>query len=412
MKECTACQSCFPDSSHTCDRDGSPAKTTLPIEPIINGRYRLKRRVGGGSVSVVYLALDNSVGTDRAVKIILPDSVGHNASVSERFLRQAKEAFALRHPNIVSVTDSGLIDGLLPFIVMDFIPAASLKEVLAGHGPLSPSQALAYISAIGEGLEFAHARGIFHGDLKPRNILIQQERPVAAGIKIADFGLSVIKSGKIHEATQRQGSGILRSPLYLAPEEWSEEESDARSDIYSLGVILYQMLTGQVPFKGKSIPAIMKAHLMEPPPRITGRFPEISAVVETVVLHALEKDPAKRPQTVESFVEEFRSALINETGPVDFEKTIVLTNAVRGQAVLESFDGVDNADADDDLRNPEFEMTIVNGLTDDDVDEAEEELEVGPKPLFGAMQPIMLAAGVVLVIVLIGIGVYYSRMSQ
>ena len=412
MKECTVCQSCFPDSAQTCDRDGSPVKTTLPIDPLINGRYHLKKRVGGGSVSVVYLANEDSAGIERAVKIILPDAVGHSASVAERFLGQAKEAFALRHPNIVNVTDSGLIDGLLPFIVVDFIPAASLKEVLSGRGPLAPAEALEYVSAIGEGLEFAHARGIFHGDLKPRNILVQHERPVAEAIRIADFGLSVIKSGKIHEATQGQGSGILRSPLYLAPEEWSEEESDARSDIYSLGVILYQMLTGQVPFKGKSIPAIMKAHLMEPPPRIAGRFPEISADVETVVLHALEKDPAKRPQTVESFVEEFRTALNDEAGAVDFDKTIVLTNA--------SFDVVDHADAGDDLRQPDFEMTIVNGLAEDEVDEVaeefeeefEEDVEVGPKPLLGALQPFMLAAGVVLVIVLIGIGIYYSRMSQ
>ncbi len=392
MKECTVCQSCFPDSAQTCDRDGSPAKTTLPIEPTIHRRYHLKRRVGAGSVSVVYLAFDETAGAECAVKIILPDSVGHSATVSERFLRQAKDAFALRHPNIVNVTDSGLIDGLLPFIVMDFIPAATLKEVLSGRGPIPPAEALEYLSAIGDGLEFAHVRGIFHGDLKPRNILVQQERPVDEAVKIADFGLSVIKSGKIHEATQGEGSGILRSPLYLAPEEWSEEETDARSDIYSLGVILYQMLTGQVPFKGKSIPAIMKAHLMEPPPRIAERFPVISAAVETVVLHALEKDPAKRPQTVESFVDEFRAAVTGEA-PVDFDKTIVLKNP-----------------------EPNFDATMVNGLTEDDVDEVEEEFEaefeVGPKPLFGAMQPIMLAAGVVLVIVLIGVGIYYSRMSQ
>lgn len=376
---------------------------------------------------MVYLAVDQSLGTNHALKIILPDSVGNNAGVAERFLLHAKEAFALHHPNIVNVTESGLIDGLLPYVVMDFIAGASLKEVLATGGPIGPSEAVEYISAIGEGLAFAHARGIVHGDLKPRNILVEQNCPIDEAIKITDFGLSVIKSGKIHGSTQEQGSGILRSPLYLAPEEWSEEESDARSDIYSLGVILYQMLTGEVPFKGKSIPAIMKSHLVDPPPPIAGRFPEITAAVEKVVLHALEKDPANRPQSIERFVEEFRFAVFSESlvretatstdelleeGPVDFEKTIVLTNPANIQTEVESFDSLAQANSDPDLRKPEFEMTIAHGLSNDDLAEVEEESEIGPKPLLAAMQPILLAAGVVLVIVLIGIGVYYSRTSQ
>ncbi len=376
MRECTACQSCFPDNQPVCDRDGAPTNTTLAIEPLIKERYRLQRRIGSGSISIVYLARDENNGTDHALRIIQPDLIGQDSALSESFLLLARNAFALRHPNLVQVTDSGLIDDQLPFMTVDLVVGSSLKETLAKHGPLTPEAALEYLTAIGAGLGEAHAQGVVHGDLKPRNILIQKDLPLAQAIRISDFGLSGLKSGKIQSQVQEK-SGILRSPLYLAPEEWSEEKSDERSDIYSLGVILYQMLTGEVPFKGKSVPAIMKAHLMEPPPRIVDRFPAISAEVESVVMHALEKDPANRPPDVASFVEEFREAV----GPaVDLNQTIVLP-------------GIAYAEEDTDVA---------------DIDGSH---ELKPS-LSTATQSVLLALGVVLVLALMGFGIYYSRISQ
>ena len=159
---------------------------------------------------------------------------------------------------------------------MDFIQGVSLRETLKNGGAVAPLSALEYLEAIGNGVASAHAKGIIHGDLKPRNILIEPDRPLSHGIKITDFGLSSIKTGKLRGRVVGKGSGVLRSPLYLAPEEWSEEESDNRSDIYSLGVILYQMLSGRVPFDGKSIPAIMKRHLMDQPPPIAGCSPFVT----------------------------------------------------------------------------------------------------------------------------------------
>ncbi|HEU4770072.1 MAG TPA: serine/threonine-protein kinase [Pyrinomonadaceae bacterium] len=351
----------------------------LPIDSIVNGRYRLKRRIGSGSVSSVYLAADQRDGTDHAIRIISPEMIGNDPTVAESFLLLARDAFALCHPNIVSVTDSGLVNNL-PFMTLDLVEGSSLKDTLAIRGPLPPAHALEYLTAIGAGLASAHAHGVVHGDLKPRNILIQKDLPLAHAIKISDFGLSGLKSGKI-ESTAQEKSGILRSPLYLAPEEFSEEKSDVRSDIYSLGVILYQMLAGDVPFKGKSIPAIMKAHLMQSPPRIAGRVPEISEEVESVVMHALEKDPANRPATVENFVEEFRQAVRGDAA-VDLNRTIVLASAY--------------------VEAPTEEEMVI---------EADEPHELAPS-LSAATQSVLLALGVVLVLALIGFGIYYSRTSQ
>jgi eukaryotic-like serine/threonine-protein kinase len=369
MRECTVCQSCFPDPVLVCDRERAETRTTLPIETIVNQRYLLKRRLGSGSVSIVYLATDQNDGSDHALKIIQPELIGQNSTVADHFLLQGRKAFALRHPNILSVTDSGLINNLLPFMTTDLVPGSSLHESLSKGRRISSSEALEYMTAIGAGLAHAHAEGVVHGDLKPRNILIQKQLPVAQAIKIADFGVSALKTGKIHADVKGKSSGILRSPVYLAPEEWSEDGADARSDIYSLGVILYQMLTGDVPFKGKSIPAIMRAHLVQPPPQITGRFPEVSAEIESVVLHALEKDPANRPATVDSFIAELREAVMAQP---ETNKTIVVSDVVYAE---------------------------------------QETRELRPM-LSAATQSLLLALGVVLVLTLIGVGVYYSRISQ
>lgn len=369
MRECTVCQSCFPDTILVCDRDRAETRTTLPIETIVNQRYLLKRRLGSGSVSIVYHATDQTDGSDHALKIVQPELIGQNSTVADRFLLQSRKAFALRHPNIVSVTDSGLINNLLPFMTTDFVSGSSLHEVLSKGRRTTTAEAVEYLTAIGAGLAHAHAQGVVHGDLKPRNILIHKGLPVARAIRVADFGVSALKSGKIHADVKGKSSGILRSPVYLAPEEWSEDGADARSDIYSLGVILYQMLTGDVPFKGKSIPAIMRAHLVDPPPRIEGRFPEISTEIENVVLRALEKDPVNRPATVESFVAEFRQAVMVQP---EVDHTIVVSNPVYAEAYT-----------------PE------------------------PRPMLSAAtQSLLLALGVVLVLTLIGVGVYYSRISQ
>ena len=359
MRECTACKFCFPDRQETCERDGAPTKPTLPIDRLVKQRYRLVKRLGRGSISVVYHAIDEHSGTEHALKLILPEYVGNNASIANSFLSQAKTAFALRHPNIVAVTDYGLIDGSFPFIVMDLVAGLSLDHMLSRSGPLSPAAAFEYLQAIGEGLSYAHSAGIVHGDLKPRNMLIENRGGNA--VKLTDFGLAAIKAGKLDGPAQ-ETSGVLRSPLYLAPEEWSEERSDTRSDIYSLGAVLYHMLTGAPPFSGKSNAAIMKSHMRDVPPPFADRFPSATVEIEKIILQALEKDPARRPASVEEFVNDFGAALADE--PVDYEAVQV---------------------EDEVLIASRWSTTI---------------------------QPILLALGVVLVITLIGVGVYYSRMSQ
>ena len=191
---------------------------------------------------------------------------------------------------------------------------------------MSPQRAWEYISAIASGVGAAHRQGIVHRDLKPLNIMVQDDVPLAEGVKILDFGLAKIKSGELLGSfVQAQTSGLMGSPFYMAPEQWSDEEPDARADIYSLGVILYQMLSGEVPFKGTSIPSIMKKHLTLPPPSLQSMGVSVPPAIEAVVRHALEKEVEARIDSVPTFLRDLHAAL--NSSPVvasSMPKTVVM----------------------------------------------------------------------------------------
>jgi formylglycine-generating enzyme required for sulfatase activity len=199
----------------------------------------------------------------------------------------------------------------MPFLVMEFVEGESLHDLLAREHRLSPERAAELMSAICAGVGAAHRQGIVHRDLKPLNIMIQQDRhSLAEAVKILDFGLAKIKSGELLGSfIQAQTTGLMGSPYYMAPEQWADEDPDAAADVYSLGIMLFQMIAGDVPFKGSSIPAIMQKHLNSPPPSFTEFGVQVSPQVELAVRHALEKDRTKRTSSPEALVEELRSAV-------------------------------------------------------------------------------------------------------
>lgn len=309
MRECPACHQCFSDQVERCPDDNQPTRQTFSIENYLARRYLLQNRIGQGSVSVVYSAHDQQDNNTVAIKIILPDLMGNDSIIRESFLSEARAAAALHHPNIVTITECGVANEVIPFIVMEFVSGSSLQDILAGQRALPAREAGEYVSAIAAGLGFAHEAGIVHGDLKPRNILVKADQPIVAGVKILDFGMSGLKAGRLRGARVAKRGGMLRSANYLAPEEWSDdEEPQSTSDIYSLGVILYQMLAGELPFKGSNS-AIMKQHLMNTPPPLGGRAGPISGELEAVVQRALSKEPEQRPATMAQFVAELQAAI-------------------------------------------------------------------------------------------------------
>src|SRR5436305_7419456 len=243
MKECPTCRKCFPDEIAFCPDDGASTAVSIQGETILDGRYELDRRLGQGGMGVVYKARHIFLKTAHAIKIILPDLVGNDPNLVTRFRQEALAAAAIRHPNIIAVTDFGVVRGTMPFLVMEFVKGRSLQDILAAEGMMPPQRAWEFISAIAAGVGAAHRQNIVHRDLKPLNIMVQDDVPIAEGVKILDFGLAKIKSHELLGSfIQAQTTGLMGSPFYMAPEQWSDEEPDARADIYSLGVILYQML--------------------------------------------------------------------------------------------------------------------------------------------------------------------------
>src|SRR6266513_2300220 len=334
MKECPACRRCFPDDIVHCPQDGDATLPSLAGDPILDARYQLDRRLGQGGMGVVFQARHIFLKTSHAIKIILPDLVGNDPMLVTRFRQEALAAAAIRHQNIIAVTDFGVVRGTMPFLVMEFVSGQSLQDILAYEKKMSPERALEFTCAIGAGVSAAHRQNIVHRDLKPLNIMTQSGQPISEGLKILDFGLAKIKSGELLGSfVQAKTSGLMGSPFYMAPEQWSDEEPDARADIYSLGVILYQMLAGDVPFKGSSIPSIMKKHLTMPPPSFHSKGVAVPPRIEAVVRHALEKELAARIDSVPTFLKELHAALnsapvvaaLRETVAMDPNQTIAST---------------------------------------------------------------------------------------
>src|SRR6266850_6116757 len=333
MKECPACRRCFPDEVNHCPQDGDATTPSLSGEPILDARYLLERRLGQGGMGVVFQARHIFLKTSHAIKVILPDLVGNDPMLVTRFRQEALAAAAIRHQNIIAVTDFGVVRGTMPFLVMEFVSGQSLQDILAEEKVMTPERALEFACAIGAGVGAAHKQNIVHRDLKPLNIMTQNGQPVAEGLKILDFGLAKIKSGELLGSfVQAKTSGMMGSPFYMAPEQWSDDEPDARADIYSLGIILYQMLAGDVPFKGSSIPSIMKKHLTLQPPSFQSMGVSVPPEIEAVVRHALEKDIGGRIVSAEVFLQRLRAAVNSspvtirpsrETGALDPNKTLV-----------------------------------------------------------------------------------------
>jgi len=263
-------------------------------------------------MGVVYKAHHKFLKTTRAIKTIKPELIGNDASFVKRFHQEAMAAAAIGHPNIISVLDYGLLEEKIPYIVMEFVEGVSLETQITDKGRFTPEEALEYMQVITSALAAAHKHGIVHRDLKPLNIMIESGGSVREQIRILDFGLAKIKSSDLFGSfVAAKTVGIVGSPAYMAPEQWSGEETDRRCDVYSLGIILYEMLVGDVPYKGSNIPSIMKKHLMAPPPPLATPGSGISPEIEKVVHRALEKQPEMRTASVEEFSAQLEQAVLH-----------------------------------------------------------------------------------------------------
>jgi serine/threonine protein kinase len=256
------------------------------------GEYRITGVIGRGGMATVYLAEDTSSGEEAALKVMSP-SFAANESFRARFLREFRHASALDHPNVARVRDAGEDGGFLYF-ALDYIRGTDLKQVIALEGPLPASRALAILGQVAGALDAAHAQGILHRDVKPGNILIasgEDARP-AGRCYLTDFGLSKRSAGdSIALTAPGEFVGTLQ---YTAPEEILGKDCDYRVDVYSLGCVLYECLTGEQPFPRERETEVLYGHVQDPAPQVTKRRPDLGPAIDDVVARAMAKDPSGR----------------------------------------------------------------------------------------------------------------------
>ena len=268
---------------------------------IIDGRYQLTRVVGSGGMATIYAAIDLRLDRQVAVKV-MHSHLAQDEQFVSRFIREAKAAASLSHPNIVAVLDQGWNQGGAPcvFIVMELIEGATLRDYIIEQGALSTERALSIITPVASALAAAHKLGIVHRDIKPENILVSKE----GRIKIADFGLA--RGALLGNTMTAESSVILGSVSYLSPEQVQRGVADARSDIYSLGIVLFEILTGQKPYQGEDPVQVAIKHVNERVPAPSTIKPGLSIEMDQLVLSTTDIDPDKRPRDAVILLEKLR----------------------------------------------------------------------------------------------------------
>jgi serine/threonine-protein kinase len=301
MRTCPSCQREFAANERVCPHDGTPLREKVPTEEqaigrTLDGKYRIDGFLKRGGMGSVYRGTHVLLNKPVAIKLIRPELVT-SQDIVERFFREARAAAKLSHPNIVTVHDLGQTEDGTLYIAMEIVEGQSLKDLIASEGPWEPTRALRFCRAVASALSLAHRNGIIHRDLKPQNIMVSRDSEGNESPKLLDFGIA--KTLEPDSPALTSTGMVLGTPHYMSAEQAKGLPADQRSDIYALGVILYEMLVGKVPFDDKSIPSILVKHLTEPPRPPSSLRGDIPREVETLVLRCLEKDPQKRFQSAD-----------------------------------------------------------------------------------------------------------------
>jgi len=311
-KICTTCGDRWPDDVKFCPKDGAALRSESPtdlVDQVIADRYHVIRKLGQGGMGAVYLAEHVRMGMKVALKVIVPE-MATNADAVARFTREARNAASIKHPNVCSVFDFGETPDGVVYLAMEYIDGQTLTEVLRGEGPLPPQRAAEILQQCGDALQAAHDMGIVHRDFKPDNVMLTRVRGVDV-LKVVDFGIAKAASG-MSPAGDASGQTLTRAgfvvgtPEFMSPEQAAGQESDPRSDIYALALVLFRMLTGKMPFSGSTPQESLSQRLTERPLRLIDAVPGASfpATLQTVLDRALARDREHRYATVLDFAKE------------------------------------------------------------------------------------------------------------
>jgi serine/threonine protein kinase len=299
------------------------ANSTDPmVGRLIDGRYQVRSRIARGGMATVYLATDLRLERRVALKI-MHDHLAEDSAFKERFIQEARSAARLAHPNVVNVFDQGQ-DSDMAYLVMEYLPGINLRDLLQEHGRLTTEQTVDVLEAVLSGLSAAHQAGIVHRDLKPENVMLADD----GRIKIGDFGLARAVS-----ANTATGAALLGTIAYLSPELVSRGIADARSDIYAVGIMMYEMLTGEQPYKGEQPMQIAYQHANDTVPTPSSKDPSVPSELDDLVLWSTAKEPDDRPKDARVMLDQLmatQSLLATAAAPsaTATQRTMVLPTAM------------------------------------------------------------------------------------
>jgi serine/threonine-protein kinase len=290
----------------------------MPDDDVIAGRYELVELVGTGGMSSVYKAHDRLLERNVALKVLHPH-YGDDEEYVERFRREARAVAQMSHPNIVTVIDRGEDEGR-QYIVFEYVDGENLKQLIERTGPMPARRAVELALEMADALAFAHEHGLVHRDVKPQNVLLTPDGEA----KMTDFGIA--RSLDVEQGVTQTGT-VLGTSNYLSPEQASGKPVTPATDVYSLGVVMYELLTAEVPFPGENFVAVAMKHLNDPPPDLREKRPDVPLRLIAAIERALEKDPARRFGSMDQFAWELRQCLA-EMGAPDADRTFIATSPV------------------------------------------------------------------------------------
>ncbi len=304
MKVCTTCGSEYPDDQSFCPADGSALKSTSAVDlvgAIVANRYRILEKLGEGGMGAVYLAEHVKMGRMSAIKVI-SKSLTQDADAIARFNREAANASRINHPNVCAIYDFGETEDGVIYLAMEFIEGESLTALINREGALAPTRAADIARQTAEALEAAHEFGIVHRDLKPDNIMITKTRGGSDLAKVVDFGIAKAAGGDEKQNVTKTGL-VVGTPEYMSPEQLSGDAVDSRSDIYSLALVFFRMLTGTLPFQADTAQEVMIKRLTDEPLKLKEALPEgtFPTTLQHVMDRALQRMPSDRYSSAAEF---------------------------------------------------------------------------------------------------------------
>lgn len=330
MKTCPTCQVSYPNNYAICPADGAALQEvgTWTDGSVIRGKYQLLSKVGQGGMGAVYKAKHLAFDEVRAIKVIAPELVSDQLFV-QRFKKEAVITRRLQHPNAVRVDDIDEAEDGRPYIVMEFIDGKSLKKLIREEGPLPVPRVCAIIKQAASALDAAHKLGMVHRDIKPDNIALV-DGPDGETVKVLDFGIAKVKEARMGDTSGMTLTGagvVIGTPQYMSPEQAmgkKGDDLDGRADLYSLGVVMYQMLTADLPFRADTTMEMLLAHMQKPPAPINMMHPELQVpeAIADLAMRLLEKNRDMRPATGRALIEEIERIEKDSSSP---GRTRVLT---------------------------------------------------------------------------------------